>query len=218
MRFPVGTSGKLPRHSLAGSLETVLKKNREVTNAVDHLRAEDECKTTLVVNRRGALEKVRRYGRAGVPKINPITQASPIDDGKSQKKDFHISQVAILTNTHQQHGEYEPKEKAEAAYFDLVSHLRIPMKADTIPILSDSCRSEATLFVTYKVVSDRSQGFATVFTLLRSPFQGRRLDPPPEDLVAPSIRAGGELRQRTPELQFALPPVATRKGLTRPSE
>ena len=90
--------------------------------------------------------------------------------------------------------------------------------SDTIPILSDSCRSEATLFVTYKGVSDRSQDFVTSFAFIRSPFQGRRFDHPPKDLVAPSIRAGGERRQRTLELQFALPPVATRNGLTRPSE
>jgi hypothetical protein len=35
---------------------------------------------------------------------------------------------------------------------------------------------------------------------------------------APSIRAGGERRERTPELQFAFPPVATRNGLTCPPE
>jgi hypothetical protein len=38
------------------------------------------------------------------------------------------------------------------------------------------------------------------------------------EVVAPSIRAGGERRERTPELQFAFPPVATRNGLTRPAE
>jgi hypothetical protein len=90
--------------------------------------------------------------------------------------------------------------------------------SDTIPILSDSCRSEATLGVTYKGVSDRSQDFVAGFAFIRSPFQGRRFDPPSEDVVAPSIRAGGERRQPTPELQFGLPPVATRNGLTRPSE
>ena len=90
--------------------------------------------------------------------------------------------------------------------------------SDTIPILSDSCRSEATLGVTYKGVSDRSQDFVTGFAFIRSPFQGRRFAPPPGDVVAPSIRAGGERRQPTPELQFGLPPVATRNGLTRPSE
>jgi len=90
--------------------------------------------------------------------------------------------------------------------------------SDTIPILSDSCRSEATLGVIYKGVSDRSQDFAIGFAFIRSPFQGRRFDHPPQDVVAPSIRAGGERRQRTGELQFALPPVATRNGLTRPSE
>jgi hypothetical protein len=42
--------------------------------------------------------------------------------------------------------------------------------------------------------------------------------PPTIRQAAPSIRAGGERRERTAELQFALPPVATRNGLTRPSE
>jgi len=104
-----------------------------------------------------------------------------------------------------------------AADSDESGHLFQSM-SDTIPILSDSCRSEATLFVTYKRVSDRSQDFAISFAFIRSPFQGRRFDPPPEDVVAPSIRAGEERPQPTPELQFGLPPVATRNGLTRPSE
>jgi hypothetical protein len=110
---------------------------------------------------------------------------------------------------------YEPHK--EAADSDESGHLFQSM-SDTIPILSDSCRSEATLGVTYKGVSDRSQDFVTGFAFIRSPFQGRRFAPPPGDVVAPSIRAGGERRQPTPELQFGLPPVATRNGLTRPSE
>jgi hypothetical protein len=59
--------------------------------------------------------------------------------------------------------------------------------SDTIPILSDSCRSEATLFVTYKRVSDRSQDFAISFAFIRRPFQGRRFDHPSEGVVAPSL-------------------------------
>jgi hypothetical protein len=85
-------------------------------------------------------------------------------------------------------------------------------------MLSDRYRSEATLWVSHKGVSDRSQGFALVFGLVRSPSEGRRWSRPPEDILAPSIRAGGERRERTPEHQFAFPPVATRNGLTRPSE
>ena len=46
--------------------------------------------------------------------------------------------------------------------------------SDTIPILSDSCRSEATLGVTYKGVSDRSQVLPPVFVQVRSPSEGRR--------------------------------------------
>jgi len=90
--------------------------------------------------------------------------------------------------------------------------------SDTVPILSDSCRSEATLCGSHKGVSDRSQGLATVLVLLRSPSEGRRFDRQPHRVVAPSIRAGGERRQRTLELQFALPPVAMRNGLTCPPE
>jgi hypothetical protein len=90
--------------------------------------------------------------------------------------------------------------------------------SDTIPILSDSCRSEATLGGIHKGVSDRSQGLVTVFALSRSPAEGRRSGRPTQAVVAPSIRAGGERRERTAELQFAFPPVATRNGLTRPSE
>jgi len=90
--------------------------------------------------------------------------------------------------------------------------------SDTVPGLSDSCRSEATLWGSHKGMSDRSQGFATVFGFIRSPSEGRRLGRQPKGVFAPSIRAGGERRQRTLELQFALPPVATRNGLTRPPE
>ena len=91
--------------------------------------------------------------------------------------------------------------------------------SDTIPGLSDSCRSEATLWGSHKGVSDRSQGFATGFcVLIRSPSEGRRSGRQPAGAIAPSIRAGGERRERTLELQFAFPPVATRNGLTRPPE
>jgi hypothetical protein len=89
---------------------------------------------------------------------------------------------------------------------------------DTVPGLSDSCRSEATLCRSHKEVSDRSQGFAMVFGFVRSPTEGRRFGHQSERIVAPSIRAGGERRERTPELQFAFPPVATRNGLTCPPE
>jgi len=57
-----------------------------------------------------------------------------------------------------------------------------------------------------------------VFGFLRSPAAGRRADGQTHDAPAPLIRAGGERRERTPEHQFAFPPVATRNGLTRPSE
>jgi hypothetical protein len=85
-------------------------------------------------------------------------------------------------------------------------------------MLSDRYRSEATLWVSHKGVSDRSQVFATVFVLVRSPSAGRRLFRQPASVFTPSIRAGGERRERTSEPQFAFPPVATRNGLTRPSE
>jgi hypothetical protein len=85
-------------------------------------------------------------------------------------------------------------------------------------MLSDRYRSEATLWVSHKGVSDRSQDIATVFVLVRSPSAGRRLGRQPKSVSAPSIRTGGERRERTPEHQFAFPPVATRNGLTRPSE
>jgi hypothetical protein len=85
-------------------------------------------------------------------------------------------------------------------------------------MLSDRYRSEATLWVSHKGVSDRSQVIAAVFVLVRSPSAGRRLFRQPESVFAPSIRAGGERRERTPEPQFAFPPVATRNVLTRPSE
>jgi hypothetical protein len=49
---------------------------------------------------------------------------------------------------------------ASSADSDESGHLFQSM-SDTIPILSDSCRSEVTLFVTYKRVSDRSQDFVT---------------------------------------------------------
>lgn len=57
-----------------------------------------------------------------------------------------------------------------------------------------------------------------VFAIIRSPSEGRRFERPPQSVVAPAIRAGGERRERTAERQFAFPPVATRNGLTRPSE
>ena len=44
---------------------------------------------------------------------------------------------------------------------------------------------------------DRSQGFATGFVLIRSPSKGRRLDRQLPGAIAPSIRAGGERRERT---------------------
>jgi len=50
------------------------------------------------------------------------------------------------------------------------------------------------------------------------PLRGATLGLPTLDVAAPSIRAGGERRERTPNLQFAFPPVALRNGLTRPSE
>jgi hypothetical protein len=56
------------------------------------------------------------------------------------------------------------------------------------------------------------------FVLIRSPSEGRRLGCQPAGALAPSIRAGGERRERTLELQFAFPPVATRNGLTSPPE
>ena len=90
--------------------------------------------------------------------------------------------------------------------------------SDTIPGLSDSCRSEATLGGSLNGVSDRSQGLDAVFVLSRSPTEGRRSGRPTHGVVAPFIRAGGERRERTSELQFAFPPVAVRNGLTRPSE
>ena len=85
-------------------------------------------------------------------------------------------------------------------------------------MLSDRYRSEATLWVSHKGVSDRSQVFAIVLVLVRSPSAGRRSGRQPEIVPAPSIRTGGERRERTFEPQFASPPVATRNGLTRPSE
>jgi hypothetical protein len=85
-------------------------------------------------------------------------------------------------------------------------------------MLSDSYRSEATRWVSHNGVSDRSQGNATLLVLVRSPSAGRRLGAPAERVFAPFIRAGGERRERTSEPQFAFPPVATRNGLTRPSE
>ncbi len=69
-----------------------------------------------------------------------------------------------------------------------------------------------------KEVSDRSQDLAMVFVRLRSPAEGRRSHGQTHDPPAPLIRAGGERRERTPEPPFAFPPVATRNGLTRPSE
>ena len=70
----------------------------------------------------------------------------------------------------------------------------------------------------YKVVSDRSQDFAMANVGLRSPAGGRRSHGQTHDILAPFIRAGGERRERTSEHQFEFPPVATRNGLTRPSE
>ena len=52
----------------------------------------------------------------------------------------------------------------------------------------------------------------------RSPAEGRHSDEQTHSPLAPLIRAGGERRERTPEHQFAFPPVAMRNGLTRPSE
>ena len=85
-------------------------------------------------------------------------------------------------------------------------------------MLSDSNRSDATRWVSDKEVSDRSQEIALVFVLHRSPAEGRRFPGQTRDSPAPLIRAGGERRERTPEHQFAFPPVATRNGLTAPSE
>jgi hypothetical protein len=48
--------------------------------------------------------------------------------------------------------------------------------SDTIPGLSDSCRSEATLWVTHNGASDRSQVLARTFVFIRSPSEGRRFD------------------------------------------
>lgn len=101
------------------------------------------------------------------------------------------------------------------AYSDAVGHLFQSM-SDSVPTLSDSNRSEATLGGSHKVGSGRRQGIALGLVRLRSPSEGRRLGPPAQGVVAPSLRAGGERRERTPELQFAFPPVATRHGLTRP--
>ena len=101
------------------------------------------------------------------------------------------------------------------AYSDAVGHLFQSM-SESVPTLSDSNRSEATLCASHKVVSGRRQGIAMGLELLRSPSEGRRFGPPTQGVVAPSLRAGGERRERTPELQFAFPPVATRHGLTRP--
>ena len=85
-------------------------------------------------------------------------------------------------------------------------------------MLSDRYRSEATLWVSHKGVSDRSQDFAVVIVGLRSPAEGRRSPGQTQNPLAPLIRAGGERRERTSEHQFAFPPVAPRNGLTRPSE
>ena len=84
--------------------------------------------------------------------------------------------------------------------------------------LPDSNRSEATRWVSDKGVSDRSQDFARVFVRLWSPAEGRRSHGQTQDVLAPLLRAGGERRERTSEPPFAFPPVATRNGLTRPSE
>jgi hypothetical protein len=46
--------------------------------------------------------------------------------------------------------------------------------SDTIPGLSDSCRSEATLWVSHKGCPTGVKSFATVFVLIRSPSEGRR--------------------------------------------
>ena len=103
------------------------------------------------------------------------------------------------------------------AHSDPVGHL-FQFLSDSVPGLSDSCRSEATRGGSLNGVSDRSQGLATLFVPLRSPAEGRRSGRPTHGVVAPSIRAGGERRERTLELQFAFPPDAARNGLTRPAE
>jgi hypothetical protein len=61
-------------------------------------------------------------------------------------------------------------------------------------------------------LSDRSQVFATVFALIRSLSEGRRLDRQADGVVAPSIRSSGDLQcvQPTamniaPRNSFALP-------------
>jgi hypothetical protein len=72
--------------------------------------------------------------------------------------------------------------------------------------------------VSDKGVSDRSQDIAPVFVIHRRPAEGRRCPGQTHNPLAPLIRAGGERRERTPEHQFAFPPVALRNGLTRPSE
>ena len=90
--------------------------------------------------------------------------------------------------------------------------------SDSVPGLSDSCRSEATLGVSDNWVSDRSQGLGPVFLGFRSPSAGRRSDRQTPGVIVPSIRTGGERRRRTSNTQFAAAPVATRNGLTSPSE
>ena len=127
---------------------------------------------------------------------------------KSLPNEFQVLDGVSLTGYRQSN---------HIAYSDESGHL-FQSISDTIPGLSDSCRSEATRCGSDNGVSDRSQGLVTVFALPRSPAEGRRSVRPTQGVVAPSIRAGGERRERTPELQFAFPPVATRNGFTRPSE
>jgi hypothetical protein len=111
-----------------------------------------------------AANRVRDGSRLieGVPENPQLTRWNQTEKAHAVKIAREIDEKARLAPS-------QTRRDPSAADSDEIGHLFQSM-SDTIPILSDSCRSEATLFVTYKRVSDRSQDFVTSFAFIRSPF------------------------------------------------
>ncbi len=137
--------------------------------------------------------------------MNYLTLEVEIDHGKVAAKEPGLlpdKATGLLTL-------FQPHAYSDAVG-DLFQSCRTPFRACRT-VLGAERRSGGS----HKLVSDRSQVFTPDFWTDSEPLGGATLRRPTRHVIAPSIRAGGERRERTFELQFAFPPVATRNGLTR---